>query len=97
VRVVQGQKMTILDNNVIFGLKMAFFGSNEPFSRRTRIFLDQKMAICSKICFFSEENYQERLVKVKIGPFFETNEHFLGQKKGISSQYSQYGAKMPCC
>jgi hypothetical protein len=69
VRVVQGQKMTILDKNMIFGLKMAFFGSNEPFSRPTRTFLDQKMAICSKICLFSEENHQERLVKVKIGPF----------------------------
>ena len=74
---------------------MAFFGSNEPFSRPTRTFLDQKMAICSKICLFSEENYQERLVKVKIGPFWD-QWALPGPKKGISRQYSQYGAKMPC-
>ena len=69
MRVVQGKKMTILVKNVLFGLKMAFFGSNEPFSRLSRTFLGQKMAIFSKIYLFSEENYQKRLVLVKIGPF----------------------------
>jgi hypothetical protein len=61
--------MTILDKNVIFGLKMAFFGSNEPFLRPTRTFLDRKMAVCSKICLFSEENYQERPGEGKNWPF----------------------------
>jgi hypothetical protein len=61
--------------NDYFGQNCAFWAQKGPFLglitllRPTRTFLVQKMAIYGKIYFFSEENYQERLLLMKIGPF----------------------------
>jgi hypothetical protein len=64
-----GPKNDYFDQKCAFWAQMAFFGSNEPFSRPSRTFLGQKMAVFTKICLFSKENYQKRRVLVKIGPF----------------------------
>jgi hypothetical protein len=61
--------MTILVKKVLFGLKKDLFLGLITLLRPTRTFLVQKMAIYGKIYFFSEENYQERLLLMKIGPF----------------------------
>jgi hypothetical protein len=50
------------------------------------------MAIFGHLCVFSEENYQKRMVLVKIGPF-ETNEHFLGQKRAFQANIASMKQK----
>jgi hypothetical protein len=52
------------------------------------------MAIHGKICYFSKENFQERLVLVKTCLFWD-QWALSGPKKGISSLHSPIGAKMP--
>ena len=75
--------------------KKTFFGLNNTFWDQQGLSWTQKMAIHSKICFFSEENYQKRLILVKIGPFGD-QWALSGPKKGILSHYSHYWAKIPC-
>ena len=73
--------------NALKHLKKAFFGQNNGFWDQQGLSWTQKMAIHSKICFFSEENYQKRLILVKIGPFWD-QWALSGPKKGIFSHYS---------
>ena len=65
-------KMTLSETIKDFpGPKNGFPGLSWDFPGLSWTFLDQKMAIHSKIGFFSEENYQERLVLVKTCLFWD--------------------------
>jgi hypothetical protein len=51
--------------------KKAFLGKNNPYSDQQGLSWTKKMAIHSKICFYSEENYQKRLILVIMGHFLD--------------------------